>query len=36
VAAAVEDGAIWATQFHPEKSSSVGLGILANFVKACQ
>jgi glutamine amidotransferase len=36
VAAAVEDGAVWATQFHPEKSSSVGLGILANFVKACQ
>ena len=36
VAAAVERGAIWATQFHPEKSSSVGLGILANFVKACQ
>ena len=36
VAAAVEEGAIWATQFHPEKSSSVGLGILANFVKACQ
>jgi len=35
VAAAVEHGTIWATQFHPEKSSSVGLGILANFVKAC-
>jgi glutamine amidotransferase len=36
VAAAAERGAVWATQFHPEKSSSVGLGILANFVKACQ
>ncbi len=36
VAAAIEAGTIWATQFHPEKSSSVGLGILANFVKACQ
>ena len=35
VAAAVEQGDIWATQFHPEKSSSVGLGILANFVAAC-
>jgi glutamine amidotransferase len=30
--AAVERGPLWATQFHPEKSSRVGLGILANFV----
>ena len=36
VAAAVEAGPVWATQFHPEKSSAVGLGILANFVKACR
>lgn len=36
VAAAAERGAVWATQFHPEKSSTVGLGVLANFVKACQ
>jgi glutamine amidotransferase len=32
VVAAVERGALWATQFHPEKSGGVGLGILANFV----
>jgi len=25
---------VWGTQFHPEKSGSVGLGILANFVAA--
>ncbi len=35
VAAALEHGRVWATQFHPEKSSTVGLGVLANFVKAC-
>jgi imidazole glycerol-phosphate synthase subunit HisH len=35
VAAAAEMGPVWATQFHPEKSSSVGLGVLANFVAAC-
>jgi glutamine amidotransferase len=35
VAAAVENGAVWATQFHPEKSSVVGLGVLANFVATC-
>lgn len=35
VAAAAERNNVFATQFHPEKSSSVGLGILANFVKAC-
>jgi glutamine amidotransferase len=32
VVAAVEDGALWATQFHPEKSGANGLRILANFV----
>ena len=36
VAAALEQGPLWATQFHPEKSSSVGLGVLANFVAACK
>lgn len=34
VTAAVERGRLWATQFHPEKSSSVGLALLANFVRA--
>jgi imidazole glycerol-phosphate synthase subunit HisH len=32
VVAAIERGSLWATQFHPEKSSAVGLGLLANFV----
>jgi glutamine amidotransferase len=32
VAAAVVQGDLWATQFHPEKSSEAGLAILANFV----
>ncbi|HUB71873.1 MAG TPA: imidazole glycerol phosphate synthase subunit HisH [Acidimicrobiales bacterium] len=36
VAAAAEEGNLWATQFHPEKSSLVGLGVLSNFVKLCQ
>ena len=35
VAAAVEAGRVWGTQFHPEKSGDVGLGILGNFVAAC-
>jgi imidazole glycerol-phosphate synthase subunit HisH len=35
IAASCERDAVWATQFHPEKSSTVGLGVLANFVKAC-
>ena len=34
VVAAAERGTVWGTQFHPEKSGSVGLGILANFVTA--
>ncbi len=33
-AAAIERGPLWATQFHPEKSSSNGLRMLANFVGA--
>jgi glutamine amidotransferase len=32
VVAAVERGAVWATQFHPEKSGAAGLRVLANFV----
>ncbi|MGE3621388.1 MAG: imidazole glycerol phosphate synthase subunit HisH [Acidimicrobiia bacterium] len=32
VVAAVERGPVWATQFHPEKSSAVGLGVLSRFV----
>ena len=31
VVAAVERGALWATQFHPEKSGAAGLAILAAF-----
>ncbi len=34
VVAAVERGPVWATQFHPEKSSTVGLAMLATFVAA--
>lgn len=33
VVAAVGKGLVWATQFHPEKSGSSGLAILANFVR---
>ena len=32
VVAAVERDALWATQFHPEKSGRTGMAILANFV----
>ncbi len=34
VVAAVEQGSIWATQFHPEKSGRTGLAALAAFVGA--
>jgi imidazole glycerol-phosphate synthase subunit HisH len=32
VVAAVEQGSVWATQFHPEKSGRTGLAALAAFV----
>ncbi len=34
IEAAVECGNIYATQFHPEKSSAVGLRILSNYLEA--
>jgi glutamine amidotransferase len=30
--AAIENGPLWATQFHPEKSGEAGLRLLANWV----
>lgn len=33
VVAAVERGPVWATQFHPEKSSRTGLAALGTFVR---
>lgn len=33
--AAVEKGNVFATQFHPEKSSAVGATVLQNFVRLC-
>ena len=30
--AAIETGALWATQFHPEKSGAVGMRLMQNFV----
>jgi glutamine amidotransferase len=32
--AAVENGPLWATQFHPEKSGEAGLTLLANWIAA--
>jgi glutamine amidotransferase len=34
VVAAVAQGRVWATQFHPEKSGAVGLRMLGNFAAA--
>jgi glutamine amidotransferase len=34
-ACAMERANVWATQFHPEKSGTVGLQLLTNFVQAC-
>ncbi len=34
-ACAIERPTLWATQFHPEKSSVVGLQLLSNFVARC-
>ncbi|MBJ7901290.1 MAG: imidazole glycerol phosphate synthase subunit HisH [Cyanobacteria bacterium RI_101] len=36
VTAAIAQGALMATQFHPEKSANLGLQILANFVALTQ
>ncbi|HMJ74964.1 MAG TPA: imidazole glycerol phosphate synthase subunit HisH [Iamia sp.] len=36
VTAAVERGALWATQFHPEKSAANGLHLLGRFVDRCR
>jgi glutamine amidotransferase len=36
VVAAVGRERVWATQFHPEKSGSAGLAILANFVASVE
>jgi glutamine amidotransferase len=35
VVAAVEQGRVWATQFHPEKSAANGLRLLQNFAGVC-
>jgi glutamine amidotransferase len=32
--AAVENGPLWATQFHPEKSGDAGAHLLENWIKS--
>jgi glutamine amidotransferase len=32
---ALAHGAVWATQFHPERSGKTGLRLIANFVESC-
>jgi imidazole glycerol-phosphate synthase subunit HisH len=34
--AAVENGPLWATQFHPEKSGDAGAALLANWLESVQ
>jgi imidazole glycerol-phosphate synthase subunit HisH len=36
VTAAAARGSVWATQFHPEKSGTVGMRLLRNFVAAVE
>jgi glutamine amidotransferase len=36
VTAVIERGALWATQFHPEKSAANGLRLLGAFVDRCR
>jgi glutamine amidotransferase len=36
VVAAIARGPVWATQFHPEKSATVGMRLLSNFVAAVE
>jgi glutamine amidotransferase len=36
VPAVIEDGALFGTQFHPEKSGKVGAIMIKNFLRACK